>query len=387
MKPLIIVGTGLAGYNLAKEFRKWDTTTPLILITQDNGHFYSKPQISTALANAKAPTQLIITDVNTMALQLNAKILTHTQVTAIDCDAMTIYIENETNTQEIVYRDLVLAMGASPKPFPTLNALATNNRHFRINNLQDYSNFIDNIDNLDNLALIGSGLVGCEFAHDFRKRINTLHVITPDPHPLYRLVPACIGEALQHTLEKMGIHFHTSTLLCHVDAQTSLTLSLTGAKEIKTDGILTAIGLHPNTLLAKQASIHVKQGIVVDDYLQTNQSHIYAFGDCAQIQGICRQYVAPLLQCARALAQTLCGKKTAITFVPSPIMLKVSAYPVVVNPPPLADGQWEYDIQSDGIKALFKDPEGSLLGYALSGSQIVHRQECLKALSEKELIS
>ena len=35
--PVVIVGTGLAGYNLAREFRKLDSETPLLLITADDG--------------------------------------------------------------------------------------------------------------------------------------------------------------------------------------------------------------------------------------------------------------------------------------------------------------------------------------------------------------
>ena len=45
--PLVIVGTGLAGYNLAREWRKLDSSTPLLLITSDDGRSYSKPMLST----------------------------------------------------------------------------------------------------------------------------------------------------------------------------------------------------------------------------------------------------------------------------------------------------------------------------------------------------
>ena len=48
--PVVIVGTGLAGYNLAREFRKLDGETPLLLITADDGRSYSKPMLSTGFA-------------------------------------------------------------------------------------------------------------------------------------------------------------------------------------------------------------------------------------------------------------------------------------------------------------------------------------------------
>ena len=51
--PVVIIGTGLAGYNLAREFRKLDSETPLLLITADDGRSYSKPMLSTGFGKNK----------------------------------------------------------------------------------------------------------------------------------------------------------------------------------------------------------------------------------------------------------------------------------------------------------------------------------------------
>ena len=51
--PVVIIGTGLAGYNLAKEWRKLDTQTPLLLITAYDGRSYSKPMLSTGFGKNK----------------------------------------------------------------------------------------------------------------------------------------------------------------------------------------------------------------------------------------------------------------------------------------------------------------------------------------------
>ena len=51
--PVVIIGTGLAGYNLAKEWRKLDTQTPLLLITADDDRSYSKPMLSTGFGKNK----------------------------------------------------------------------------------------------------------------------------------------------------------------------------------------------------------------------------------------------------------------------------------------------------------------------------------------------
>ena len=86
MQPIVIVGTGLAGYTLAREFRKRDSATPLVMITADDGAFYSKPMLSNALARGKAPVQLVSADAAKMAADLNAGILgiINAQVLALD---------------------------------------------------------------------------------------------------------------------------------------------------------------------------------------------------------------------------------------------------------------------------------------------------------------
>lgn len=54
--PVVIVGTGLAGYNLAREFRKLDSETPLLLITADDGRSYSSRCSPPVSARTRTPT-------------------------------------------------------------------------------------------------------------------------------------------------------------------------------------------------------------------------------------------------------------------------------------------------------------------------------------------
>jgi len=65
--PVVIVGTGLAGYNLAREFRKLDGETPLLLISADDGRSYSKPMLSTGFAKDKDADGLSMAEPGAMA--------------------------------------------------------------------------------------------------------------------------------------------------------------------------------------------------------------------------------------------------------------------------------------------------------------------------------
>src|SRR5579862_3683591 len=107
-EPIIIIGTGLAGYQLAREFRKTDPETPLTLITADDGRYYPKPEISTALTRGKSPDEITTSTAEKMTVQLNATIHTNAHVSAIDPDQQLVFI----NDQAISYEKLVLACGA-----------------------------------------------------------------------------------------------------------------------------------------------------------------------------------------------------------------------------------------------------------------------------------
>ena len=53
MHPIVILGSGLAGYNVARELRKLDKDVPLVIISADSGSFYSKPMLSSAFGSKK----------------------------------------------------------------------------------------------------------------------------------------------------------------------------------------------------------------------------------------------------------------------------------------------------------------------------------------------
>ena len=92
MNPIIILGSGLAGYNAAKELRKLDKETPLTVITADSGSFYSKPMLSNALAGKKPPSAIALNSPEQMATQLNGTVRAKTRVTAINAATHTIHI-------------------------------------------------------------------------------------------------------------------------------------------------------------------------------------------------------------------------------------------------------------------------------------------------------
>ncbi|MBL1321425.1 MAG: FAD-dependent oxidoreductase [Methylophaga sp.] len=165
MDPIIIIGTGMAAYSLAREFRKIDKATPLTLISSDDGRSYPKPMLSNALSKGKMAEQVAMFDAASMAKTLNAEIIINSVVEQINPQAHSLIMADGSQHH---YKKLVLAVGASPIITP-IEGDASNDV-LSINNLLDYTVFRARLVSAKHIALIGPGLIGCEFANDLIAR-------------------------------------------------------------------------------------------------------------------------------------------------------------------------------------------------------------------------
>ena len=369
MNPIVIIGSGLAGYNTAKELRKLDTAAPLVILTADGGPFYSKPMLSNALASKKTAAAIALNTPEQMATQLNAVVRPRTRIDAIDTAAHTLRIGGET----IAWSKLVLALGADQIRLP-LSGDATGSI-LTVNDLDDYARFRAAIDGKKRVAIIGAGLIGCEFANDLAANGYTVDIIDIAPQALGRLLPPAGGALLQARLAALGVQWHLGTGTQSVErTDDGYTLTLTNGTIIASDIVLSAVGLKPRTMLAAAAGLKVNRGIAVNRHLETSAPDVYALGDCAEIEGLVMPFVMPIMHAARALAQTLAGKHTAVTFPAMPVMVKTPACPTIVAPPAVgAAGTWQVEAGADGVKALFTAADGKLLGFALNGAATAER--------------
>lgn len=374
--PVVIIGTGLAGYNLAREFRKLDPQTPLLLITADDGRSYSKPLLSTGFAANKDADSLGMATAGAMAEQLTAEIRTHTRVTRLDPTHRRVWIGNE----PVPYRDLVLAWGAQTIRVPVEGDAA--DAVYPINDLHDYGRFRAAAAGKRRVLILGAGLIGCEFANDLLQGGHEVDLVAPSEQVMPGLLPLQAAEAVKRGLEGVGARFHLGATLERLQRSTDgLQATLPGGSQRACDLVVSAVGLRPRTELAAEAGLEVKRGIVVDRLLKTSAEHVYALGDCAEVEGLSLLYVMPLMAGARALAKTLFGNPTFVSYGPMPVTVKTPACPVVVSMPAVGSaGSWSVEARGNDVKALYLGACGELLGYALTGAAVQERLALNKQL-------
>ena len=376
---VVVVGSGLAGYGVLRELRRLSPEARLTLVTGDDGHFYSKPALSTALSKGKAPDTLVTTPGDKMAAQLRLDLRAHRMAEAIDrLDRVLL-----TSGGPIPYDGLVLALGAHPIQ-PTLEGDAAD-RLASVNHLDDYRSFRARLAEGARVLTLGAGLVGTEFANDLSANGYRPIVVDPLSHPLAQLVPAPVGEAVRQALATAGVDWRLGRKVVAVDhSGDGYRATLDDGSAVEADALLSAIGLRPHMQLAAEAGLEVGRGIKVDATGRTSDPHIFAIGDCAEYPRGVAAYVTPIMAAARAIAPGVLGRPTEIRFPPLSVQVKTSACPVVLLPAPTGSaGVWSKAAEGpEGLKYLFKGEGGEVLGYALTGALCEGRTEMDRSLSQ-----
>ena len=364
MESIVIVGSGLAGYSVAREVRKRDRAARLVVVTADDGHFYSKPTLSEAFRLGAPVSELSSRTAEGMAVQFKGEVLTGARAECLDLASRTL----DTSKGELVYDKLVLALGAEPVRMP-LDA-ASLAHVFTVNDLCDYRRFREAANGKKVVAILGAGLIGCEFANDLVDAGFHVKVIDIADAPLSRLLPSPNGVYMHAALQLAGVEWHLGTGVQAIEGRDEgVQIRCTDGESFDADIVLSAIGLRPRTLLAREAGLAVAHGISVDAALRTSDPRVYALGDCAEVHGLWLPYIAPIGPAAKVVAANLTGDASVVRYAAMPVIVKTPACPSIVCPPPIGvHGAWDTESDEAGVQSLFHDTAGLLRGFALNGA-------------------
>jgi rubredoxin-NAD+ reductase len=323
--------------------------------------------LSTGYTKEHSADDLAQQDAGSMARILKASVWTMTRVNAIDTGRQLIKVGDAQTA--IHYGKLVLAVGSEViRPPIEGDALEL---VYSVNDLLDYADFRVAVEKNEvrKVCVIGGGLIGCELTNDLLNGGFEVEVVDPLGYCLPTLLPEAAGKAVQAALEAKGARFHFGPLVTAVNkADRGLVVTLDTGEIIAADLVVSAVGVRPRTALAATSGIETSRGIVTNALLETSAPNVYAMGDCAEVNGHVLVYVAPLMAAARALGQTLAGTPTPVSYPAMPVTIKTPACPVVVAPPaPGAVGEWSVRAEGNDVQAEFRDSQGRLLGFALTG--------------------
>lgn len=368
--PLVIIGSGLAGYQLATELRRLGDHRPILMLTQDGGEAYYKPFLSTALSKRQQAEALVQATAAVQAEKLQLVMRTQTLVQRIDAaNRQVVTAEGES----IRYDRLVLATGAAPL-MPRLESPVPAGALQDANDLDSYRRLRSELNPERPVVVLGGGLIGVEMAHDLLAGGFAVTLLARSNSLLPGLVPPAVAEPLSQTLQAAGLQLQMGVAAQRIEGKPGYWTVFTDQGQALDAGvILAATGLQPRIELAQAAGLVTRRGICVNRQLQTSDPFIYALGDVAEVDGLSLMYVQPLMASAKVLAAHLQGQvDVRLVLEPMPILVKTPRCPVVAALPPQdAIGQWQFSGDpDDGVEGQLLDAGGQLLGFALSGKAV-----------------
>ncbi|MEZ8274370.1 NADH:flavorubredoxin reductase NorW [Vibrio cyclitrophicus] len=376
MDNIVLVGAGFAALQTIKMIRKTDPNIAITIVTADAGIEYSKPNLSHVFSQAQTPQQLAINTAQQLAELHNVVIKTNVWVNEINTEQQFIVAGDDI----IPYSKLVLATGAAPfiPAAEGLSAQAT----ITLNSLEEFEKHKAQIDAAQRITVIGGGLIGVELAFDLQTAGKSITVIEPASYLLGSLVPPFISLELERELRKAGVTVETDAMVSHATyLADGVRLQTTSSRLIKTDVVIAATGLMPNTALAQQTGMAVNRGIIVDEAMRTNIKNVYAIGDCAEIQGRVMAYLQPAILAANVLAKQLTTGEGKLSLPHIMTKVKTPSYPIQLAGRDIQTAQsWETRFDPKGIVAKGFNEANQLVGFIVTGEHTKAAFPLLKEL-------
>lgn len=300
----VVVGSGLAGVTVAEALAK-SARHAVTLVTTETHGYYSRPRLSHGFAlTDEAAAKIVLKRFD--ALAPGVRVLSGTEALGIEREKRRLVLSDD---RKIDYDVLILAPGSAARIPPVL---AASRPHFlTLNNLDDLLTLRRRHarsragGRTPHWAVIGGGLIGCEFASDLRKAGDAVTVFHREPRLLELQLDAAQSQALHQHFMAQGIEVRYRQDVRGVFSGRVLTAEGDFGPY---DGVIVSTGFAPRVELAQDAGLPVARGIVVDEFLRTADPAIYALGDAAEVGGQLFPFVSPIRSQALWLAEHLEGR-------------------------------------------------------------------------------
>ena len=278
--PVLIVGAGHGGFQVALSLRQLGFKERICLINDEAHLPYQRPPLSKAyLKGSGGPETLMFRPEKFYADQRIE--LIGDRAVAIDRAARKLKLASG---GALDYGHLVLATGARNRLIDIPNANLANVRYLRI--LDDSEDLRRRIAASKRVVVIGAGFIGLEFAATARIKSLEVDVLELASRVMARAVTAEVSDYFQARHKEAGIRVHLGVQATAIEAKGEEVtgISLSDGRHIPADLVVVGVGVLPNVELAANAGLPVASGIIVNQHLLTSDNQISAIGDCALFQ-------------------------------------------------------------------------------------------------------
>jgi len=273
----VVIGAGPAGVTACETLRQLDTAARISLISGEPEPPYSRMAIPYLLVDAIKENGTYLRKSENYFPDHKIDIH-HVSVTAVNPDDRSISFENGNSLD---YDRLLIATGASPIQ-PPITGIDLPGVH-QCWTLQDARAIAARARPGTSVVLVGAGFIGCIILEALVTRGCQLTVVEREDRMVPRMLNNTAGGLLKRWCENLGVTILTNTAVNKIEQKgKKLSVNLDNGDAIAAGLVITAAGVKSNIDFLAGSNINTDQGILVDQYLQSNQQGVFAAGDVAQ---------------------------------------------------------------------------------------------------------
>lgn len=308
----VIVGFGVAGIAAIEAIRSVDKENEIVLVGDDPNGFYSRPGLAYFLTGELHDKALYPRTANDFKrLRFNT---IRGRVTRIVREKQELEIEGK---PPLMYDRLLLAVGAQAMPLEVPGANLDG--VLKLDHLEDAKKILKYARRGKTAVVVGGGITALELVEGFVARGVKVHYLLRGDRYWSNVLDEQESRIVEHRLQEEGVTLHYHAEITEVISRKGHVhgVRLLDGKVLKCDLVAYAIGIRARTELAKQSGLAIDRGILVNEYLQTNDPIIFAAGDVAQAydpltkRSILDSLWGPARQQGYTAGLNMAGKKTA----------------------------------------------------------------------------
>lgn len=287
-KKVVIVGGVAGGASAAARLRRLDEDMEIILFERGEHISYANCGLPYYIGGIiKDKEDLLVQTPEGMRQRFNIDIRVNSEVLDIDVEKKQVKVRDRVTGESYFesYHKLILSPGAEPvrPPIPGIDG----ENIFTLRNVRNTFDIEDYIVNNDckNAVVVGGGFIGLEMAENLCHRglkVTIVEMADQVMAPLDYEMAAIIHKYLKTKDIELVLR---DGVKAFVKEEERTLVELQSGKKLETDLVILAIGVRPETTLAKKAGLELGEtgGIKVNKHLQTSNPHIYAVGDAVEI--------------------------------------------------------------------------------------------------------
>ncbi|QBJ95438.1 CoA-disulfide reductase [Rhodococcus sp. ABRD24] len=276
---VVIVGGVAGGMSAATRMRRLDESAEIVVFERGAHVSFANcglPYYAGGIIEDR--DELLLQTPESLGARFRLDVRVRSEVVAIEPDARTVTVHNLDSGDTYVesYDELVLSTGASPivPPLPGVE------RALILRDVEDVDRLVGQMASARSAVIVGAGFIGVELAENLRHRDLDVTVVELADQVLAPLDPEMAAPVADRMREN-GVRLELGTQLTAIGANT---VDLADGRTVPADVVVMAIGVRPETALAKMAGLTLGErgGIAVDDQMRTSAPHIFAVGDTVE---------------------------------------------------------------------------------------------------------